>query len=76
MSDQSAMIELVKVACLKATTTLCVELFHRFFDAKIMSALGIVYSLYWLCEKNATKDFLPQKSRLHFVLARKSKVVL
>jgi hypothetical protein len=36
------MIESMKVACSKATTTLCVELFRKFLDAKIMSALGIV----------------------------------
>jgi hypothetical protein len=44
MSDQSAMIESVKVACSKATTTLCAELFRKFLDVEIMSILGIVYS--------------------------------
>jgi hypothetical protein len=32
-----------KVAFKKSTTTLCVELFHNFFDVEIMSTLGIVY---------------------------------
>jgi hypothetical protein len=43
MSDQFAMIESMKVACVKATTTLCVELFRKFFDVEIMSTFGIVY---------------------------------
>jgi hypothetical protein len=43
MSDQYAMIKSVKVARSKVTTTLCVELFHRFLDVEIMLALGIVY---------------------------------
>jgi hypothetical protein len=43
MSDQFAMIESVKVACLKAATTLCVELFRKFLNLEIMLALGIMY---------------------------------
>jgi hypothetical protein len=37
------MIESMKVTCLEATTTLCVELSHRFLDSEIMLAFGIVY---------------------------------
>jgi len=43
MNDQFAMVQSMKVACLEATPTLCVELFCNFFDVEIMSALGIVY---------------------------------
>jgi hypothetical protein len=46
MSDQSVMIESMKVVCSKAATTLCVGLSRRFLDVEIMSALGIVYPQY------------------------------
>ncbi len=75
MSDQSAMIESMKVACLKVTTTLCAELFRRLLDAEIMSVLGIVYPQYWLCDKNATRDFLPHldKIKVAFCVGKKIK---
>jgi hypothetical protein len=41
--DQIAMLETVKVACLKATSNLCSKLFCRFFNEEVMAALGMVY---------------------------------
>jgi hypothetical protein len=75
MSDQFAMIKLVKVACSKATTILCFELFLKFLDAEIMLAFGIVYMQYWLCEENATKNFFPHldKIKAAFCVGKKIK---
>jgi hypothetical protein len=52
------MIEIMKVACSKALTNLCVELFQWFLDVDTMVALGMVYPQYWLCEKKVVKNFL------------------
>ncbi len=75
MSDQSTMIESMKAACSGVAITLCVELFRRFLDVEIMLALGIVYSQYWLCEKNDTKNFLPHldKIKAAFCVGKKIK---
>jgi hypothetical protein len=59
MNDQFSMIESMKVACSKAAMTLCVELSCRFPDVEIMSALGIVYPQYWLCEKKCYQKLPP-----------------
>jgi hypothetical protein len=67
MSDQFAMIELVKAACSKATTTICVELFRKFLNVEIMSTLGIVYPQYWLCEENVTTNFFPHLDQGYIV---------
>jgi hypothetical protein len=64
MSHQFAMIKLVKVACSKATTTLCFELFLKFLDAEIMLVFGIVYLQYWLCEENATRNFFQHLDKI------------
>jgi len=75
MNDQATMIELMKVTCSKATTTLCVELFCKFLDVEIMSALGIVYLQYCMCEKNVTKNFFPHldKFRVAFYAGKRIK---
>jgi hypothetical protein len=48
----------MKVACSKASTNLCVELFWWYFDVDTMVALGMVYSQYWLCEKKYVKNLV------------------
>jgi len=74
MNDQFAMIKLVKAACSKTTTTLCVELFCRFPNVEIMSALGIVYPQYWLCEENATRNFFPHLDKVKVALCVGKKI--
>jgi hypothetical protein len=75
------MIELVKAACSKAATTLCVELFRKFLDAKIMSVLGIVIRsigcvfVILVVEENATRNFLPHLDKINaaFCVGKKIK---
>jgi hypothetical protein len=52
--DQSAMIETMKIACLKATSSLCIELFRRFPYAKIMS----VHLAWCICNIGCVKKML------------------
>ncbi len=68
------MIESMKVVCSKAATTLCVGLFRRFLDVEIMSALGIVYPQYWLCDKNVIKNFLPHLDKIKATLRVSKKI--
>jgi hypothetical protein len=74
MSDQSAMIESMKVVCSKTATTLCVGLSCRFPDVEIMSTLGIVYPQYWLCDKNVIKNFLPHLDKIKATLCVGKKI--
>jgi hypothetical protein len=50
---------------LEVASNLCFELSHKFFDVKIMVTLGMVYSLYWICEDIIASNFLP-----HLVLIK------
>jgi len=59
LTNHYAMLEIMKVACSKASTNLCVELFQWFLDVDTMVALGMVYPQYWLCEKKNVNNFLP-----------------
>jgi hypothetical protein len=43
----------------EVAASLCVELFHRFPNAEIMSTLNMVYPENWLCEENDIRKFLP-----------------
>jgi hypothetical protein len=43
-TDQIAMFETVKVACLEVASNLCFELSCKFHDVKVMAAFGMVYS--------------------------------
>ncbi len=54
---ETQMLHIVKVACSKAITKFCFELFCRFSDVEIKVTLSMVYPQYWLCEKTITKNF-------------------
>jgi hypothetical protein len=43
LTDQIAMFEIVKVACLEVASNLCFDLSHMFPDVEIMVTFGMVY---------------------------------
>jgi len=59
LTNHYAMLEIMKVACSKASTNLCVELFQWFLDVDTMVALGMVSHNIGYVKKKNVKNFLP-----------------